>query len=38
MGWGYDVMYPTNWRWHTKKVYADNFAWKGPAPVEESYD
>jgi hypothetical protein len=37
-GWGYDVSYPTNWKWHTKKNYADNFAWKGPAPAEESYD
>lgn len=37
-GWGYDVQYPTNWRWHTKKNYADNFAWKGPAKPEESYD
>ena len=37
-GWGYDVSYPTNWRWHTKKNYADNFAWKGQAKPEEAYD
>ena len=37
-GWGLDIQYPTNWRWHTKKNYADNFAWKGPAPAVESYD
>lgn len=37
-GWGYDISYPTNWRWHTKKNYADNFAWKGHAKPEEAYD
>lgn len=37
-GWGYDIMYPTNWRWHTKKNYVDNFAWKGNAVPEENYD
>ena len=38
MGWGFDIMYPTNQRWHVKKNYADNFAWKGKAPEEEQYD
>eukprot|EP00347_Sterkiella_histriomuscorum_P018869 403343860 len=37
MGWGYDVTYQQT-RWHTKKNYADNFAWKGKAPEEQPYD
>ena len=37
-GWGYDIMYPTNWKWHTKKNYVDNFAWKGHPTPEENYD
>ena len=24
MGWGYDILYPTQ-RWHIKKNYTDNF-------------
>jgi hypothetical protein len=31
-------MYPTNWKWHTKKNYVDNFAWKGHPTPEENYD
>ncbi len=38
MGWGFDIMYPTNQKWFVKKNYADNFAWKGNAPEEEQYD
>ena len=37
MGWGYDVQFPRH-RWHTKKNYSDNFAWKGHAQAEEEYD
>lgn len=37
MGWGYDVLHP-NYRWHTKKDYAANFAWKGNAKPEVDYD
>ncbi len=37
MGWGYDVLYPQR-RWHTKKNYSDNFAWKGFPTSEQSYD
>lgn len=37
MGWGYDVMHP-HYRWHTKKDYASNFAWKGPPKAEIDYD
>ena len=37
MGWGYDIMHPTS-RWHTKKDYASNFKWKGPAKPVEDYD
>jgi len=37
MGWGYDITYP-NYRWHTKKDYASNFKWKGPASPEVDYD
>ena len=37
MGWGFDVLYPTQ-RWHTKKNYADNFSWKGKASEEPAYD
>ena len=37
MGWGYDVTHP-NFRWHTKKDYANNFKFKGhPKPVP-AYD
>ena len=38
MGWGYDIMMPNSQRWHTKKNYADNFAWKGFAEKPEKYD
>ena len=38
MGWGFDITYPTNTRWHVKKNYADNFAWKGKPTEEEQYD
>ena len=38
MGWGYDIMYPTNARNHVKKNYADNFMWKGPPKEKEEYD
>lgn len=38
MGWGMDIQYPTNWRWHTRKVYAENFAWKGYPTAQEQYD
>lgn len=37
MGWGYDILYPTQ-RWHTKKSYSDNFSWKGKPENEEAYD
>ena len=37
-GWGYDIMYPTNQRWHVKKNYSDNFAYKGEPPEREAYD
>ena len=37
MGWGYDVLLPRH-RWHTKKNYADNFAWKGFPKEDEEYD
>ena len=37
MGWGYDILHP-NYRWHTKKDYAANFKWKGPAKKEPDYD
>jgi hypothetical protein len=37
MGWGYDVTQP-KYRWHTKKDYTSNFAWKGPAKPVEEYD
>ena len=38
MGWGYDVKYPTHYRWHVKKNYADNFKWKGDPKEEHAYD
>jgi hypothetical protein len=37
MGWGYDVTHP-NYRWHTKKDYSSNFAWKGPPKPVVDYD
>ena len=37
MGFGYDVMYP-KFKWHTKKNYADNFAYKGEPKEEPDYD
>ena len=37
MGWGYSVMYP-KFKYHTKKVYADNFKYKGEAKPESDYD
>ena len=36
-GWGYDVMYP-KFKHHTKKNYADNFAYKGSPKEEAEYD
>ena len=38
MGFGYDVMYPTNWKNHIKKDYASNFKWKGHPTAVEEYD
>ena len=38
MGMGYDIMYPTHYRWYTKKNYTDNFKWKGPPKEETPYD
>ena len=37
MGWGFDILYPQQ-RWHTKKNYSDNFAYKGKPSEEEQYD
>ena len=37
MGWGYSVSYP-KFKYHTKKNYADNFKYKGPAKQEAEYD
>ena len=37
MGWGYSVTYP-KYKWHTKKVYADNFAYKGGPKPQVDYD
>ena len=37
MGWGYDVTYP-NFKYHSKKEYALNFAYKGAPKPEASYD
>ena len=37
MGFGYDIMYP-KYKWHTKKVYADNFKYKGEPKPEADYD
>ena len=37
MGWGYSVSYP-KYKNHTKKNYADNFKYKGPAKEEVEYD
>ena len=36
-GWGYDIIYP-NKRYHTRKSYADNFAWRGEPKKEPQYD
>ena len=38
LGWGYDVAYNQTRKRHTKKSYADNFMWKGPAAPEDAYD
>ena len=38
-GYGLDVSFPKkHQRWHTKKNYADNFAWKGNPAPEVAYD
>ena len=37
MGWGYDVTHP-NFRWHVKKDYAANFAFKGHPKPTVDYD
>ena len=37
MGYGYDIMYP-RFKWHVKKNYQDNFAYKGEPKEEPDYD
>ena len=37
MGWGYSVMYP-KFKYHTTKIYADNFKYKGEPKPEHDYD
>ena len=37
MGWGVDVQYP-NFKWHSYKNYASNFAYKGLPKPEADYD
>ena len=37
MGWGYDVMYP-KFKYHSRKVYAENFKYKGEPKPEHDYD
>ena len=37
MGWGFDIQYPQQ-KWHVKKNYVENFAWKGEPKETQEYD
>ena len=37
MGWGFSVTYP-KFKWHTRKNYSDNFAYKGEPKAKVDYD